>query len=168
MLQTVEKAGFLVDFYSCWAVCELCQHVINGVFWTPSLVLLENLWNYWVCFLSKESNFKGAINADSCLILVFTKWLKPFFRRYNQAHKTSGTNFQVHPSKIESLKEEMDEAGNKVEQCKVWRDECLSFTYLSLATIAIRIWLLLYALHVKLAVWLLQLQIMWLLTNCMS
>ncbi|KAM6352581.1 rho GTPase-activating protein 17 isoform 3-T7 [Alca torda] len=38
--------------------------------------------------------------------------------RYNQAHKTSGTNFQVHPSKIESLKEEMDEAGNKVEQCK--------------------------------------------------
>ncbi|PKU35322.1 rho gtpase-activating protein hypothetical protein [Limosa lapponica baueri] len=37
---------------------------------------------------------------------------------YNQAHKTSGTNFQVHPSKIESLKEEMDEAGNKVEQCK--------------------------------------------------
>ncbi|XP_075574663.1 rho GTPase-activating protein 17 isoform X3 [Pelecanus crispus] len=38
--------------------------------------------------------------------------------RYNQAHKTSGTNFQVHPSKIDSLKEEMDEAGNKVEQCK--------------------------------------------------
>ncbi|XP_062359986.1 rho GTPase-activating protein 17 isoform X3 [Cinclus cinclus] len=38
--------------------------------------------------------------------------------RYNQAHKTSGTNFQVHPSKVESLKEEMDEAGNKVEQCK--------------------------------------------------
>uniref|UniRef100_A0A7M4EYV6 Rho GTPase-activating protein 17 n=1 Tax=Crocodylus porosus TaxID=8502 RepID=A0A7M4EYV6_CROPO len=38
--------------------------------------------------------------------------------RYNQVHKTSGTNFQVHPSKIDSLKEEMDEAGNKVEQCK--------------------------------------------------
>ncbi|XP_042720186.1 rho GTPase-activating protein 17 isoform X5 [Lagopus leucura] len=38
--------------------------------------------------------------------------------RYNQAHKTSGTNFQMHPSKIDSLKEEMDEAGNKVEQCK--------------------------------------------------
>uniref|UniRef100_A0A8C3DAM7 Rho GTPase-activating protein 17 n=1 Tax=Corvus moneduloides TaxID=1196302 RepID=A0A8C3DAM7_CORMO len=44
--------------------------------------------------------------------------MKLFFPRYNQAHKTSGTNFQVHPSKIESLKEEMDEAGNKVEQCK--------------------------------------------------
>jgi len=25
----------------------------------------------------------------------------------------------MHPSKIDSLKEEMDEAGNKVEQCKV-------------------------------------------------
>uniref|UniRef100_A0A8D0DTT0 Rho GTPase-activating protein 17 n=1 Tax=Salvator merianae TaxID=96440 RepID=A0A8D0DTT0_SALMN len=38
--------------------------------------------------------------------------------RWNQAHKTSATNFQGLPSKIESLKEEMDEAGNKVEQCK--------------------------------------------------
>uniref|UniRef100_A0A8C8S1U9 Rho GTPase-activating protein 17 n=1 Tax=Pelusios castaneus TaxID=367368 RepID=A0A8C8S1U9_9SAUR len=38
--------------------------------------------------------------------------------RYSQAYKTSGTNFQMHPSKIDSLKEEMDEAGNKVEQCK--------------------------------------------------
>ncbi|XP_074925229.1 rho GTPase-activating protein 17 isoform X4 [Chelonoidis abingdonii] len=38
--------------------------------------------------------------------------------RYSQACKTSGTNFQMHPSKIDSLKEEMDEAGNKVEQCK--------------------------------------------------
>ncbi|XP_020851095.1 rho GTPase-activating protein 17 isoform X4 [Phascolarctos cinereus] len=38
--------------------------------------------------------------------------------RWNQAHKSSGTNFQGLPSKIDSLKEEMDEAGNKVEQCK--------------------------------------------------
>nr|XP_033818878.1 rho GTPase-activating protein 17 isoform X3 [Geotrypetes seraphini] len=38
--------------------------------------------------------------------------------RWNQAQKSIGTNFQVHPSKIDSLKEEMDEAGNKVEQCK--------------------------------------------------
>ncbi|KAJ7306004.1 hypothetical protein JRQ81_010370 [Phrynocephalus forsythii] len=38
--------------------------------------------------------------------------------RYNQAHKASATNFQGLPSKIDSLKEEMDEAGNKVEQCK--------------------------------------------------
>ncbi|KAJ6653891.1 hypothetical protein lerEdw1_007649 [Lerista edwardsae] len=39
--------------------------------------------------------------------------------RWNQAHKTSATSFQGLPSKIDSLKEEMDEAGNKVEQCKV-------------------------------------------------
>lgn len=39
--------------------------------------------------------------------------------RWNQAHKSSGTNFQGLPSKIDTLKEEMDEAGNKVEQCKV-------------------------------------------------
>uniref|UniRef100_A0A8C3D3Y3 Rho GTPase activating protein 17 n=1 Tax=Corvus moneduloides TaxID=1196302 RepID=A0A8C3D3Y3_CORMO len=51
--------------------------------------------------------------------------------RYNQAHKTSGTNFQVHPSKIESLKEEMDEAGNKVEQCKDLVDILLSVLILS-------------------------------------
>ncbi|XP_074052907.1 rho GTPase-activating protein 17 isoform X5 [Macrotis lagotis] len=38
--------------------------------------------------------------------------------RWNQAHKSSGTNFQGLPSKIDSLKEEMDEAANKVEQCK--------------------------------------------------
>ncbi|XP_029433481.1 rho GTPase-activating protein 17 isoform X4 [Rhinatrema bivittatum] len=38
--------------------------------------------------------------------------------RWNQAHKSIGTNFQMHPSKIDSLKEEMDEAGNKVELCK--------------------------------------------------
>ncbi|XP_066496537.1 rho GTPase-activating protein 17 isoform X2 [Tiliqua scincoides] len=38
--------------------------------------------------------------------------------RWNQAHKTSATSFQGLPSKIDSLKEEMDEAGNKVEQCK--------------------------------------------------
>ncbi|XP_070218768.1 rho GTPase-activating protein 17 isoform X5 [Bos mutus] len=38
--------------------------------------------------------------------------------RWNQAHKSSGTNFQGLPSKIDTLKEEMDEAGNKVEQCK--------------------------------------------------
>ncbi|XP_067390437.1 rho GTPase-activating protein 17 isoform X6 [Emydura macquarii macquarii] len=38
--------------------------------------------------------------------------------RYSQAYKTSGTNFQMHPSKIDSLKEEMDEAGNKVDLCK--------------------------------------------------
>ncbi|KAH0631729.1 hypothetical protein JD844_019481 [Phrynosoma platyrhinos] len=38
--------------------------------------------------------------------------------KWNQAHKTSATNFQGLPSKIDSLKEEMDEAGNKVEQCK--------------------------------------------------
>lgn len=68
------------------------------------------------------------MNADSFLILGFIKWLKPFFHRYNQAHKTSGTNFQMHPSKIDSLKEEMDEAGNKVEQCKVGQDESLFCT----------------------------------------
>lgn len=34
----------------------------------------------------------------------------------------------MHPSKIDSLKEEMDEAGNKVEQCKVGQDEFLSCT----------------------------------------
>ncbi|XP_057604341.1 rho GTPase-activating protein 17 isoform X6 [Hippopotamus amphibius kiboko] len=38
--------------------------------------------------------------------------------RWNQAHKSSGTNFQGLPSKIDTIKEEMDEAGNKVEQCK--------------------------------------------------
>ncbi|XP_039090308.1 rho GTPase-activating protein 17 isoform X1 [Hyaena hyaena] len=38
--------------------------------------------------------------------------------RWNQAHKSSGTNFQGLPSKIDTLKEEMDDAGNKVEQCK--------------------------------------------------
>ncbi|KAM4862402.1 LOW QUALITY PROTEIN: rho GTPase-activating protein 17-like [Urocitellus parryii] len=38
--------------------------------------------------------------------------------RWNQAHKSSGINFQGLPSKIDTLKEEMDEAGNKVEQCK--------------------------------------------------
>uniref|UniRef100_A0A452TRP3 Rho GTPase-activating protein 17 n=1 Tax=Ursus maritimus TaxID=29073 RepID=A0A452TRP3_URSMA len=38
--------------------------------------------------------------------------------RWNQAHKSSGTNFQGLPSKIDTLKEEMDEAGNKVELCK--------------------------------------------------
>ncbi|XP_020937003.1 rho GTPase-activating protein 17 isoform X5 [Sus scrofa] len=38
--------------------------------------------------------------------------------RWNQAHKSSATNFQGLPSKIDTLKEEMDEAGNKVEQCK--------------------------------------------------
>lgn len=43
------------------------------------------------------------------------------FCRWNQAHKSSGTNFQGLPSKIDTLKEEMDEAGNKVEQCKVRR-----------------------------------------------
>ncbi|CAK7303532.1 Rho GTPase-activating protein 17 [Vulpes lagopus] len=37
---------------------------------------------------------------------------------WNQAHKSSGTNFQGLPSKIDTLKEEMDEAGNKVELCK--------------------------------------------------
>lgn len=39
--------------------------------------------------------------------------------RWNQAHKSSGTTFQGLPSKVDTLKEEMDEAGNKVEQCKV-------------------------------------------------
>lgn len=43
----------------------------------------------------------------------------PMFCRWNQAHKSSGTNFQGLPSKIDTLKEEMDEAGNKVELCKV-------------------------------------------------
>ncbi|KAM9305458.1 rho GTPase-activating protein 17 [Gastrophryne carolinensis] len=38
--------------------------------------------------------------------------------RYNQAQKSSATNFQMQPGKMDSLKEEMDEAGNKVEQCK--------------------------------------------------
>ncbi|XP_072124433.1 rho GTPase-activating protein 17a isoform X2 [Mobula birostris] len=40
--------------------------------------------------------------------------------RYNQAHKTafSGANFQAVAAKVDSLREEMDEAGNKVELCK--------------------------------------------------
>ncbi|KAM4698419.1 rho GTPase-activating protein 17 [Rhinophrynus dorsalis] len=38
--------------------------------------------------------------------------------RYNQAQKSSGANFQMQPGKMDSLKEEMDEAANKVEQCK--------------------------------------------------
>ncbi|XP_062914644.1 rho GTPase-activating protein 17-like isoform X2 [Mobula hypostoma] len=40
--------------------------------------------------------------------------------RYNQAHKTafSGANFQAIAAKVDSLREEMDEAGNKVELCK--------------------------------------------------
>nr|XP_056722324.1 rho GTPase-activating protein 17 [Euleptes europaea] len=38
--------------------------------------------------------------------------------RWNQAHKASAVNFQGPPSKMDSLKEEVDEAGNKVEQCK--------------------------------------------------
>ncbi|XP_078274033.1 rho GTPase-activating protein 17-like isoform X6 [Rhinoraja longicauda] len=40
--------------------------------------------------------------------------------RYNQAHKAafSGANFQAVAAKIDSLREEMDEAGNKVELCK--------------------------------------------------
>ncbi|XP_068100389.1 rho GTPase-activating protein 17 isoform X2 [Hyperolius riggenbachi] len=38
--------------------------------------------------------------------------------RYNQAQKSSATNFQMQPGKLDSLKEEMDEAANKVEQCK--------------------------------------------------
>ncbi|XP_063790809.1 rho GTPase-activating protein 17 isoform X2 [Pseudophryne corroboree] len=38
--------------------------------------------------------------------------------RYNQAQKSSATNFQMQPGKLDSLKEEMDEAANKVELCK--------------------------------------------------
>ncbi|KAM5152319.1 rho GTPase-activating protein 17 isoform 2-T2 [Mantella aurantiaca] len=38
--------------------------------------------------------------------------------RYNQQQKSSTTNFQMQPGKMDSLKEEMDEAANKVEQCK--------------------------------------------------
>ncbi|XP_078096408.1 rho GTPase-activating protein 17a isoform X6 [Mustelus asterias] len=40
--------------------------------------------------------------------------------RYNQAHKAafSGTNFPAVAAKVDSLREEMDEAGNKVELCK--------------------------------------------------
>lgn len=38
--------------------------------------------------------------------------------RWHQANKSLGTNFQMHPSKIDILKEEMDEAENKVEQCR--------------------------------------------------
>ncbi|XP_072273645.1 rho GTPase-activating protein 17 isoform X2 [Pyxicephalus adspersus] len=38
--------------------------------------------------------------------------------RHNQAQKSSTTNFQMQPGKMDSLKEEMDEAANKVEQCK--------------------------------------------------
>ncbi|XP_075686634.1 rho GTPase-activating protein 17 isoform X2 [Rhinoderma darwinii] len=38
--------------------------------------------------------------------------------RYNQAQKSSNTNFQMQPGKLDSLREEMEEAENKVEQCK--------------------------------------------------
>ncbi|XP_053551172.1 rho GTPase-activating protein 17 isoform X2 [Bombina bombina] len=38
--------------------------------------------------------------------------------RWMQALKSSSTNFQMQPGKIESLKEEADEAHNRVEQCK--------------------------------------------------
>uniref|UniRef100_A0A8C3Y8B4 Rho GTPase activating protein 17 n=1 Tax=Catharus ustulatus TaxID=91951 RepID=A0A8C3Y8B4_CATUS len=71
-----------------------------------------------LCLLTEVRNqFQGSHKCRFMLNIDFHQ-MKLFFPRYNQAHKTSGTNFQVHPSKIESLKEEMDEAGNKVEQCK--------------------------------------------------
>ncbi|KAM4631537.1 rho GTPase-activating protein 17 isoform 1-T2 [Discoglossus pictus] len=38
--------------------------------------------------------------------------------RWMQAHKSSSTNFQMQPGKIDSLKEEADEALNRVEQCR--------------------------------------------------
>uniref|UniRef100_A0A8C5QXG8 Rho GTPase-activating protein 17 n=1 Tax=Leptobrachium leishanense TaxID=445787 RepID=A0A8C5QXG8_9ANUR len=38
--------------------------------------------------------------------------------RYNQAQKSSGANSQFVPGKMDSLKEEVDEAANKVEQCR--------------------------------------------------
>ncbi|XP_044158847.1 rho GTPase-activating protein 17 isoform X2 [Bufo gargarizans] len=38
--------------------------------------------------------------------------------RYNQAVKSSSANFQMQPGKLDSLREEMEEAENKVEQCK--------------------------------------------------
>lgn len=72
----------------------------------------------WGLFPVERNQFQGS-HKCRFLLNIDPHQMKLFFARYNQAHKTSGTNFQVHPSKIESLKEEMDEAGNKVEQCKV-------------------------------------------------
>ncbi|KAE8579072.1 hypothetical protein XENTR_v10023892 [Xenopus tropicalis] len=45
--------------------------------------------------------------------------------RFNQAQK-SGANFQMQPGKMDSLKEDMDEAMNKVEQC---RDQLVADMY---------------------------------------
>uniref|UniRef100_A0A8D2PAV8 Rho GTPase activating protein 17 n=1 Tax=Zosterops lateralis melanops TaxID=1220523 RepID=A0A8D2PAV8_ZOSLA len=72
-----------------------------------------------LCLLTEvsQNQFQGS-HKCRFMLNIDSHQMKLLFPRYNQAHKTSGTNFQVHPSKIESLKEEMDEAGNKVEQCK--------------------------------------------------
>lgn len=72
----------------------------------------------WGSFPVGRNQFQGS-HKCRFMLNIDSHQMKLLFPRYNQAHKTSGTNFQVHPSKIESLKEEMDEAGNKVEQCKV-------------------------------------------------
>lgn len=72
----------------------------------------------WGLFPIERNQFQGNHEWRFLWNIDFHQ-MKLFFPRYNQAHKTSGTNFQVHPSKIESLKEEMDEAGNKVEHPKV-------------------------------------------------
>lgn len=82
----------------------------------------------WGLFPVDRNQFQGS-HKCRFLLNIDPHQMKLFFPRYNQAHKTSGTNFQVHPSKIESLKEEMDEAGNKVEQCKV-RTGWVSFPHL--------------------------------------
>lgn len=101
------------DFCSCCWIVPACHD------WCVC-----NLWFCW-----KTSGTGGIVPVErnqfqgshKCrfVLNIDSHRMKLSFPRYNQAHKTSGTNFQVHPSKIESLKEEMDEAGNKVEQCKV-------------------------------------------------
>lgn len=93
----------------------LCQHVMNG--FEPFSSVGKPL-EQWSLFPVERNQFQGSYKCRFMLNIDFHQ-MNLFFPRYNQAHKTSGTNFQVHPSKIESLKEEMDEAGNKVEQCKV-------------------------------------------------
>eukprot|EP00069_Balaena_mysticetus_P005761 bmy_18217T0 len=80
-----------------------------------------------VCMLSNTTAIAEAwARLDHKFDLMYAKhafadsqiMAMPVLCRWNQAHKSSGTNFQGLPSKIDTLKEEMDEAGNKVEQCK--------------------------------------------------
>lgn len=92
--------------------------------------LEDKLKRSWHPRYSYRSQLESALGKESVSLraLIPQGWvcaassqmlIAPMFYRWNQAHKSSGTNFQGLPSKIDTLKEEMDEAGNKVELCKV-------------------------------------------------